>query len=172
MIYQLIMNLLVTIPFLIIANTMVAQNNSWNTLEKNGMRFEWKIEGKHLRCKVEAPTTGWVAVGFNTQEMLKGTNLIMASVEQDFYRVDDRYIVAPGNHQSMETLGMNDQIFDRYGEEHSGKTFIHFAIPLKADDAYHLNLVIGQQYHLLMAYSLEDDFQHHSIMRTSTTIKL
>ena len=104
--------------------------------------------------------------------MLKGTNLIMASVEQDFYRVDDRYIVAPGNHQSMEALGMHDQILDRYGEEHRGKTFIHFTIPLKAKDTFHVTLTEGEQYHLLMAYSLKDDFQHHSIMRTSTKIKL
>lgn len=150
----------------------VIQCDSWKKVERNGMVFEWIIEGKNLRCKILAPTTGWVAIGFNTHSGLAGTNLIMGAVEQEFYRIDDRYIVAPGNHKSMIQMGVEDQIILKNGKEWQGKTAIEFIIPLQSKDKYHLQLNEGSEYHLLMAFSAEDDFDHHSMMRTSTKIKL
>jgi len=163
------MKLLLTLCFAIVT---VVQNDDWKKVELNGMEFEWMIEGGNLRCKIRAPTTGWVAIGFNTHPSLTGTNLIMGAVEQEFYRIDDRYIVAPGNHKSMIQMGAEDQITLKSGREWQGKTMIEFVIPLQSNDKYHLQLMEGSEYHLLMAFSAEDDFDHHSIMRTSTKIKL
>ncbi|MEQ9412316.1 MAG: DOMON domain-containing protein [Cyclobacteriaceae bacterium] len=163
------MKLLLTFCF--VMGTIV-QKESWKKVERNGMVFEWRIEGAHLRCKVMAPTTGWVAIGFNTHSQLSGTHLIMGAVEQEFYRIDDRYIVAPGNHRSMIQMGVEDQITLKSGREWQGKTVIEFVIPLQSKDKYHLQLNEGSEYHLLMAFSAEDDFDHHSMMRTSTKIKL
>lgn len=163
------MELLLILCFAIIT---AHQNEGWNKVERNGMVFEWRIEGVNLRCKMMAPTTGWVAVGFNTQPGLSGTHLIMGAVEQEFSRIDDRYIVAPGNHKSMIQMGVEDRVTLKSAREWQGKTAIEFAIPLQSIDKYHLQLNEGSEYHLLMAFSAEDDFDHHSMMRTSIKIKL
>lgn len=163
------MKLLITFFFVI---ATVIQNDVWKKVERNGMVFEWMTEGASLRCKIRAPTQGWVAIGFNTHSGLTGTNLIMGAVEQEFYRIDDRYIVAPGNHKSMIQMGVDDQITLKNAKEWQGTTMIEFVIPLQSNDKYHLQLNKGNEYHLLMAFSAEDDFDHHSMMRTSTKIKL
>lgn len=121
---------------------------------------------------MSAPTAGWLAVGFNTRNELAGTNLIMGAVEEEFYRVDDRYILKPGDHRPMTSVGAQDQILHRHGLEEGGCTTITFSIPLYSSDNYHLNLKEGRPYFVLMAYSLEDDFEHHSVMRTQIKINL
>lgn len=145
---------------------------AWKQIEKNGMILRWRIENENLRVKVSAPSLGWVAVGFNTKPDLVGTNLIMGAVEEGFYRVDDRYIVTAGDHRAMQSLGVNDKILFRSGFETGNKTTIEFVIPRQAEDPYHIHLTAGSMYHLLLAYSMEDDFEHHSIMRTTIKINL
>ena len=140
------MKIVLTLCFAIV---IVIQNDAWKKIERNGMVFEWKIEGTKLRCKMKAPTTGWVAIGFNTHANLPGTNLIMDAVEQEFFRIDDRYIVAPGNHKSMIQMGVDDQITLKNAKEWQGTTMIEFVIPLQSNDKYHLQLNKGSEYHLL-----------------------
>lgn len=144
----------------------------WKQVQQNRMLVKWRIEGNQLQCEMSAPTHGWLAVGFNTNNELAGTNLIMGAVEEEFYRVDDRYIVKAGDHRPMSSVGVQDRILQRHGIEEGGKTTITFTIPLSSSDSYHLNLAEGAPYFLLMAYSLEDDFEHHSIMRTQIEINL
>lgn len=153
---------------------MMIQNDlqEWKQVEKNGMTVRWTIQRNCLHFEVTAPTRGWVAVGLNTEDQLQGTNLIMGAVEEEFYRIDDRYIVAPGDHRSMTELGAIEQTCNRYGKEDEIHTVIKFSISAVAVDRYHKTLVAGKPYFLLMAYSLEDDFNHHSIMRTTTKINL
>ena len=141
-------------------------------VEKNGMAFEWQIEGAILKCKVSAPGTGWVAIGFNPENELSGTNLIMGSVAGKDCTISDRFIVQPGLHQAISELGGREQLLDPKGVEVDGNTILEFSMPLNSSDVYHHTLKAGQGYHLLLAYSRDDDFQHHSIMRTSVFITL
>lgn len=150
----------------------VFQVENWRKIERSGMTFQWMIEGANMRCKVMAPTLGWIAIGFNSHSGLTGTNLLMGAVEQEFFRIDDRYIVAPEDHKSMIQMGEEDQVTLINGIERNGITTIEFLIPLQPKDKLHQQLIEGREYHLLMAFSAEDDFDHHSIMRTSTKIKL
>ena len=113
-----------------------------------------------------------MAIGFNTKDELSGTNLIMGAVEQDYVTIDDRFIVKPGDHKSIIELGGSEALVQRTGAEENGKTSISFSIPLSVNDKFHHNLVEGKDYYVLMAFSQEDDFQHHSIMRTTIKLKL
>jgi hypothetical protein len=149
-----------------------AQKINFNSTTINGMTFRWRFDKEHLQCRVTAPTKGWVAIGFNAKDELSGTNLIMGAVEQDYVTIDDRFIVKPGDHKSITELGGSEAIVQRAGAEENGKTSISFSIPLSVNDKFHHNLVEGQEYYVLMAFSQEDDFQHHSIMRTTIKLKL
>lgn len=145
---------------------------SFKSRSVNGMTFEWAFDKGNLHCKATAPTTGWVAIGFNTKDELSGTNLIMGAVEQDFVTIDDRFIVKPGSHKSITELGGSEALTQRAGHELSNNTTISFSIPLSVNDKFHHDLHEGREYYVLMAFSREDDFQHHSMMRTTIKIKL
>jgi DOMON domain len=141
-------------------------------ISQNGMTVTWKIAQERLLLTMRAPTSGWVAVGFNTLEGLAGTNLVMAAVEGQEVRLSDRYIVAPGDHRSVAELGGKPSAMLISGTEDATGTIIQFALPLHAADSFHVALTRGQSLHLLMAFSREDDFAHHSMMRTAVTITL
>jgi DOMON domain len=149
-----------------------AQQKDFKKATVNGMTFHWRFDKDHLQCQASAPNKGWVAIGFNTKDELSGTNLIMGAVEQDFVTIDDRFIVKPGEHKSIIDLGGSEAVVHRSGTEENGVTTISFSIPLSVNDKFHHNLLEGKEYYVLMAFSQEDDFQHHSIMRTTIKLKL
>jgi hypothetical protein len=147
-------------------------NDTMNKIGKNGMTVSWKIEEEHLRIVMTAPATGWVAIGFNTADELAGTNLLMGCVINTEVMLSDRYIVAPGDHRPVSDLGGTPAARLLSGSEDEHATRIEFLLPQKASDPWHHTLQAGQTYTLLLAFSLQDDFAHHSAMRTTTTITL
>jgi hypothetical protein len=143
-----------------------------DSIEVNGMTFSWAFDRGLLQCEASAPTAGWVAVGFNTKNELKGTNLIMGAIEQEFLNMEDQYIVKPGDHRSVIRLGGSEAVTKRGGKEENGITTISFSLPQLSSDKLHHQLIQGIEYYVLLAFSQEDDFQHHSIMRTTIKLKL
>ena len=141
-------------------------------VEKNGMSFSWKIEGDYMHCEVRSPGKGWVAVGFNTKQEITKSNLIMGAAEHGHFKMSDRYVVSFGNHKSVLSLGGNEAILDRNVIENEKGSIMTFKIKVKSEDTYHYNLIQGEEIFLWMAYSREDDFEHHSAMRTSIKITL
>ncbi len=146
--------------------------HNMNEISQNGMTVAWKIEGGLLRLTMTAPTAGWVAIGFNTDDELAGTDLVMGCVVGGQATLSDRYIIAPGQHRSIADLGGTPAAQLVAGSETSAATAIEFSLPMKAADRWHHDLAAGKKYHLLMAFSREDDFAHHSMMRTSVEISL
>ncbi len=149
-----------------------AQQKDFESVTVNGMTFHWRFDKDHLQCRATAPTKGWIAIGFNTKDELSDTNLIMGAVEQGYVTVEDRFIIKPGDHRSVIDLGGSEALMHRSGQEENGATTIAFSLPLSVNDKFHHNLYEGKEYYILMAFSQEDDFRHHSFMRTTIKIKL
>jgi len=141
-------------------------------VSKNGMLIKWNIKSSEVIFKIFAPTNGWLAIGINTKEGLKGTNLIMGHVKNSKAYVEDQYIIEAGNHKRITSLGGQSMIKSYSGKENTTGTNLSISIPKDYKDKYHHSLKRGNEYYLLMAYSQEDDFGHHSIMRTSIKIIL
>ena len=152
------------------AHTPMADNPE-QTVSANGMTLSWAFEKDRLICHVSAPTHGWVAVGFNPREGLAGTNLIMATVRQGKVDIADRYVLKPGDHRSVTSLGGQSKVIALQGREGAGVTDITFELTI-TEDAWHHTLKEGSTVHLLLAYSQADDFDHHSSMRTHRQVKL
>jgi len=148
------------------------QNYSQGQVEKNGMTVNWEIKYDRIYFEMQAPTDGWLAIGFNEKEGLVGTNLIMGTVNNRQLSMTDDYIVGFGDHQPIEKLGGSNQLLDQKGKEKEKHTSICFSLPIEAADQFHFDLKKGKTLHLLMAYSRSDDFDHHSMMRTSVKITL
>ena len=161
-------------PFLLCVSflTGAAQTDNMKTVTKNGMSVSWRLSGDKLIVRMSAPTAGWVAVGLNTTAGLSATNLIMGSVADGAPSLSDRYIVKPGEHRGMAALGGRPAALLIAAAEDASGTVIEFSLPVHPQDAFHHRLLAGEPYHLLLAYSRDDDFAHHSMMRTSVTISL
>jgi hypothetical protein len=142
------------------------------TIHKNGMTVSWKFKDDRIYFEMVAPTDGWVAIGFNDSENTTGNYLIMGNVVNSKVTVEEHYTISPGNYQTFAKLNTSRSIKNTNGEESLSKTTIRFSLPITSSNKYAKDLKQNTEFILLMAYSQEDDFQHHSIMRTATKITL
>ena len=138
----------------------------------NGMIMTWNIHGDQADITLHSPRQGWVAVGFNTKRALAGSMLIMCRVVDGKAEVVEHYVLAPGDYRPVNELGSSPIVSGISGMENEDGTTISFTVPLGFSGPHHVQLLAGQQYALHMAYSMEDDFQHHSISRTLEQITL
>jgi len=143
-----------------------------STISKNGMTISWYHHKDRVYFEMEAPCPGWVAIGFNESAALPGTYLVMGNVVNGTATVTEHHTFKPGDYRALPAIGAGNRVEDVSGSQTDNKTIIHFSLPVDGEDKYRKNLSKDLEYSLLIAFSREDDFQHHSIMRTSTTIKL
>lgn len=84
----------------------------------------------------------------------------------------EHYTSSPGKYNPITDLGAMASVKNISGTENSSGTTILFSLPIKAVSKYQKNLDEGLMYNMIFAYSREDDFEHHSMMRTSKKIEL
>lgn len=152
------------------AQTSVSPNG--NRVEENGMIVSWSYEGDRIWFEMEAPTTGWVAIGLNEKPALPGSYLLMGRIASGRTEVVEHYTLALGDYQPLSALGAEITIETVSGQEVQGISQIRFSLPLSPGNSYAKELSAGFAYTMHMAYSREDDFQHHSMMRTAIKVKL
>ena len=157
---------------LFVASACQSQKPALKKVEKNGMTVEWHFTKTHLKITMQAPTTGWVAIGFNPENQLPGTSLLMARMRGGQAEALDFYTVGPGDYHPVTELGGRSAIGQIIGWERDGQTHVSFEIERDPGGKFHYELAEGKPFHLLMAFSREDDFDHHSMMRTATEIRL
>lgn len=164
--------LIITFLLMIISVTMVFANNEENTVTRNGMTINWSYSGDRIFFEMQAPTQGWVAIGFNDSAEIKGTYLLMGNVINDKPQVVEHFTISPGNYKPFKTLGADNEAQDIEGFESNDRTQLKFSLPINPTNHYARNLKNGLEYNMLIAYSLDDDFTHHSIMRASIKVRL
>lgn len=142
------------------------------TLIQNNMEINWHHKGPNIHISMSAPTEGWVAIGFNPSPGIKGTYLLMGHIEEGKPDVVEHYTLSPGNYRTLESLECSPRVKNIRGSEKEGTSLLSFTIPTRVNSAYHQDLSEGNEYNLIIAYSREDDFQHHSMMRTSVRVEL
>ncbi len=107
-----------------------------HTLKEGPMQFSWSVEAGSLRVQLTGKTTGWVGVGFNPEEMMKGANFILGYVKNGKVKVVDHFGHSDRNHKSDTKLGGQNDTSGVSGSEKKGVTEITFTIPLKTGDEY------------------------------------
>ncbi|WP_222983343.1 DOMON domain-containing protein [Flagellimonas meishanensis] len=136
------------------------------------MKVSWEHHENYVTFTASAPDDGWVAIGFNSKNDIVDTNLIMVAVSDDKTTAEDFYVVSAGNPKPVKALGSKSQVIDPQGSEENGITTITFSMPVVAFDNYHFDLSKGRKLWLICAYSMEDEFDHHSRMRRHIEITL
>lgn len=143
-----------------------------NKIIKHGMTITWEHKKGLIHFSMEAPTDGWVTIGFNESKNISGAYLLMGHVINDIPEVVEYYTISPANYKPIIKLGVPPQVREITGNQSAQKTVLSFALPVDSKLKYTKNLGKGNEYNMIIAYSQEDDFQHHSIMRTSIKVKL
>ena len=149
-----------------------AQEQKNRSVSKNGMEVHWHFKQNRIFFTMKAPTRGWVAIGFNTTEKMTHAYLLMGRIAKNQAEVVEHFTIFPGAYEPIKTLGGITQVQDMYGSEKVNTTVLHFSLPVKALGQYQKDLLQGNTYFMVLAYSQEDDFQHHSSMRTSINVEL
>ena len=134
--------------------------------------MEWSHEKELITFSVTAPTDGWIALGFTEGESIVGTNLIMMRVDNGLVYAEDQFVVGFGEHPTVESIGGKSQIFNLSGIEKKNETTVTFSITKKKEDAYHFDLFEGKELNIWLAWSVSDDFDHHSRERILRRVKL
>lgn len=143
-----------------------------NSLTTEGFELEWTHQSDTVRFSLTAPTTGWVAVGFTDTGDLMDSNLIQGRVTNGTVFIQDQFITGFGEHPPVEALAVPSRISEVEGVEVNGETTITFSISKKKMDRLHYELSKGQEINVWLAYSVSDDFDHHSRKRILRKITL
>ncbi|MFS4449706.1 DOMON domain-containing protein [Maribacter sp. 2307UL18-2] len=156
----------------ILTITQIQPQDTIKKVRKNNMTVGWKMEKEYIHFEMEAPTNGWVAIGFNETKSLAGTYLLMGRIRNGKAEVLEYYTEKPGSYKPIADLGIPNRVISISGHEKGNLTKLKFSVPIGKSSKYHKQLSTDSKWTMLLAYSLDDDFQHHSIMRTSVNIKL
>jgi len=139
----------------------------------SGITLQWRTDDEYLYVNIMAPTSGWVAVGFDPVNAMQDANIIIGYVDgSGDVMIRDDYGTSPGSHASDVSLGGTDNTAGHYGKEEDGMTMIHFMIPLNSGDDYDKMLVPGNNYGIILAYGSADNFTGFHTMATSLDIDL
>ena len=121
------------------------------------MVFSWKVAGTDLNVRLTAPTTGWVAIGFNPSAGMKGAKFVLGYVQDGKAVISDEFGAGEIKHEPVEKLGGKSDITLIGGKEEGGVTTIEFAIPLVSRDTKGGRIDPAGDTTVLLAYGLDGD---------------
>ena len=116
-----------------LAPTVIAADYS-HSLDIGKLNFSWTIEKNNLAAKISAPTTGWVAVGFNPTRKMKDANIIIGSVKNGKVEILDEFGFGATQHKSDDNIGGAVNVTIVGGREENGVTTLEFIIPINSGD--------------------------------------
>jgi hypothetical protein len=137
-------------------------------ITKADITLQWKVAETELEIILSAPTDGWVAVGFDPSNRMRGANFILGKVEDGRLVVRDDF----GSGPTVHVRDSRQDVTSIDGTEQGGKTTVRFSIPLDSGDSQDKPLVQGRSYTVLLAYGRNDSFNQRHATRTSVTITL
>jgi hypothetical protein len=159
------MKLTIIIGSLLMLLSACQSQPSPHTITMANMTMHYELAADSITLTLTAPTSGWIAVGFNQNESLIGSDLIMCRVQDGQAMCSDQYIRGLGDHPEDHELGggHNLRILDAW--ENGIQTQVQFRIPLQSGDPFDFNHQLQSDFQLMLAWSTHDDFTHHSRMR-------
>ncbi|MEO0637076.1 MAG: DOMON domain-containing protein [Pseudomonadota bacterium] len=141
------------------------------TLSLDGTTFRNWHRKDRLFSTFSAPTKGWLAVGFNNQERLEGTRFVMGAVVGSSFRAEERIALVP-NHRRIQDLGLAPAVEHVSGHTSENTTTMQFSMPHVLADSDNPTLSSGKRSYVMLAWSHDTDFEHHSAWRRHFLMEL
>lgn len=144
-----------------------------HTLESGGFRVFWSNDDTVLRMGLLSPGTGYVAIGLDPDQRMRGANFILGAVRDGQLEMRDDYGTGLLRHEADVAIGGRDDILAAAGREVNGQTMIEFVIPLDSGDPFDKPLKPGETYTILVAFhNTNDSFSAMHSQRGSGEIQL
>ncbi|NPV39123.1 hypothetical protein BREVNS_2453 [Brevinematales bacterium NS] len=143
-------------------------------VEVNGIRFAYEVVSNEVIFTMEAPTTGWVAVGWGATARMKDADYLMGYVTNgNVGVVEDHFGVSVTGHRRDTELGGVDNFRLIEASESNGRTRLVIARLLNTKDTYDVVLALDKPIDIILAYGRFDNTssKHVSIGKTKMILK-
>lgn len=147
-----------------LASRLAAAAETPRTLSEAGVNLAWSHRNGRFHATLQAPTRGWIAVGFNGARTLEGTRFVIAAVAATPIVVEEHVALVPG-HRRVDLVGGMPALADVAGGFANGVSRCDFSLPHAIPGAYPLDLAPGRATYLMLAWSMAPEFDHHSAWR-------
>ncbi len=149
-----------------------ASASPWReTMSINGTTFQYRHESGRLFSTFSAPTTGWVAVGFNNEERLEGTRFVIGAMVGRSFHAEEHIALVP-SHLKVQDLGLATAVEDVVGNASESTTTMRFSLPHLLVDSDNPTLLSGTRSYVMLAWSHHTDFEQHSAWRRHFMMEL
>jgi len=135
------------------------------------MVFRYEIADDSIECFLSAPTTGWLMLGFNNLNSTSSADFKFFHILSGVGYSSDRINIGGRNYPEDTSLRGENNITLRFSRETKSQSMVSFSIPLTTNDSNDFQHNLNQPFWLILAYSSEDDFLHHSRMRKHLPFK-
>jgi len=151
---------------------VVQSQDGTNTITVEDFVMEWVIEDNSLTITASAPTTGWIAVGFDPSAAMKDANIIIGYVRDDELFISDDWGNGHISHSPDTELGGTSNVTGLSGSEQNGTTEISFSIPLDSEDMYDTILIQGTVHKIILAYGPDESDNFNGYHAWAETIEM
>ncbi len=137
-----------------------------------GINLYWFNDDSNLYIGIETESQGWVSIGIDPENAMKGANFILMANENGKMKVRDDYGTSNFGHSPDIELGGTEDILE-YADKSSGANYSYeLIIPMDSGDKYDKRLIPETEYTLLLAVSNDADFSRKHLSRSKTAITL
>jgi hypothetical protein len=148
--------------------------DGFSVVQAEEMELRWKVDGSEIDFVISAPTTGWVALGFDPTRAMKDAQMIYGFVQDGTVTISDQYGDGAFSHAADTALGGSNDVSFPKGTEENGRTTLHFSVPIDSGDEYDVPLTPGETHTVLFAFGPdgEDNFSTKHSFRISAELEL
>ena len=127
-----------------IADGVISPGEYARTNTYSDYQISWSNDGTYICIGMKAKTTGWVAVGFGPELMMKNADIVMGYVADGKAEVLDLFSTGEfGPHPPDTQLGGTVDIIESAAKVDNGYTTVEFKRKLDTGDKYDKPLVKG-----------------------------
>ncbi len=139
---------LILVEFLMVPFVLLAQREP---LLVNGMEMSYEIRNDSIAINLTAPTRGWVGIGFNSEDNIVGSDLLLFHVVNGHTEEKDMYVKGFGDPREDVDLNGQSSFLILKGREHANETQIQFQISLNNQDALDYRHELSKSFWLILA---------------------
>lgn len=132
--------------------------DGWKTVAIEGAMLSWIEVEDSFTFMLEAPASGWVAVGFGGGPAMKDASLILGYRDDEGAHYRDDHGTSPVSHSPDAENGGTDDIISADVTESENGTVLSFTIPMDPQDGLDPKLEPGGSVRMIFAWSDRDGF--------------